>query len=173
MLDFADKLEEAKSKVTNFFSSKPPEETEANKTWSEKLYDYFELSYTKRVVMAVILLAGGLLLLGSSTMFFLIPTKFGKMYTFGNIFVLLSTLFIVGPTRQFRAIAQDKSKAIAAVIYIASMVFTLTSALKFKSAILTGFFVIVQFGAAIWYVASYIPYAHSCLSSTVRTILPI
>lgn len=172
MLDFADKMEDVKGKVTGFFS-RAPQEPDPNMSCTERLWKSLELSYTKRVIMAAILLGAGLLLLGFSTMFFLIPTKFGKMYTFGNIFVLAATLFIVGPTRQISSIVQDKSKAIAAVIYIASMVFTLTSALKFKSAILTGFFVIVQFAAAIWYVASYIPYAHSCLSSTARSILPI
>lgn len=172
MLDFADRLEDVKGKVTGFFS-KAPQEPDPNRPWHEKVFGSLELSFTKRVVMAVILLGAGLTLLGFSTMFFLIPTKFGKMYTFGNIFVLASTFFIVGPVRQFSAIIQDRSKAIAAVIYVASMFFTLSSALKLKSAILTTFFVIVQFGAAIWYVASYIPYAHSCLSSTVRTVLPI
>lgn len=172
MLDFADKFEGVKGKVTGMFS-RAPQEAEREKSWSERMFSSLELSFTKRVIMAVILLGAGLLLLGFSTMFFLIPTKFGKMYTFGNIFVLASTFFIVGPTRQFTSIAQDKSKALAAVIYIASMAFTLVSALKLKSAILTAFFVIAQFAAAIWYVASYIPYAHSCLSSTVRTILPI
>lgn len=132
-----------------------------------------ELGFTQRMVLGIGFLVAGLLLLSVSPLFVVSPAKFGWVYTFGNVFVLCSCAFIVGSIRQFRVTLQDRSKMLAIVMYVTAMVFTLAAALRLGMALMTMFFVAFQFCSAIWYVGSYIPYAHSCLSTTAKTLLPL
>ena len=78
----------------------------------------------------------------------------------GLLFCGLSISLVLSPTR-------------FAKFYAASIVLTLLAALRVRSAVLTAVFVVAQIAAGLWYAASYIPGAQSCLQSTARTILPL
>ncbi|KAH3766155.1 ethanolamine kinase A [Pelomyxa schiedti] len=143
------------------------------KTFWEELSSKFQLSWFARIGLFIVFMLIGLFFCGLSTLFLLSPTSFAKFYTFGSIFIIASTFFLVGPARQVSSIFSDKSRAISAGIYISTIILTLYSALYLHWISLTTLAVMVQFAAALWYGASYIPYAQNCLVSTARTILPI
>eukprot|EP01119_Soliformovum_irregulare_P005759 TRINITY_DN17514_c0_g1_i1.p1 TRINITY_DN17514_c0_g1~~TRINITY_DN17514_c0_g1_i1.p1 ORF type:complete len:156 (+),score=28.15 TRINITY_DN17514_c0_g1_i1:51-518(+) len=130
------------------------------------------LSFTKRIMIFAGLLGVGILFCFLSTMMVLSPTKFAKFYTIGTMFIIASTMVLVGPKRQVQSMC-DPSRLASAVIYFGSVGFTLFAALSLGSVILTLIAIIVQFCAAIWYGASYIPFAQNCLRSTATTVLPL
>jgi hypothetical protein len=76
----------------------------------------------------------------------------------------------MGPLRQFKKMFQ-KTRVLATVIYLLSIVATLVCAFTTTSALLVFTCVVVQFLALFWYSLSYIPYgrdiATSCCKSAV------
>lgn len=99
------------------------------------------------------------------TVFLPFPVKFAKLYTLGNVSLLLSTLFLVGWQRQLRNMA-DPSRLLASLVFVAAMLATLYVALQWRRAGLTLGLTIVQTCAAVWYGASYVPFMQRCLRST-------
>ena len=85
------------------------------------------------------------------------------------IFEFSSIGFLFGFKHQFKSMT-DKTRLIACLIFIGSLIMTLVSALVFQKAFLVLIFVIIQVGAYIWYVASYIPFARDCLKSCIKRI---
>ena len=63
---------------------------------------------------------------------------FAMFYTFGNVFLLLSVCFLVGPVAQIKNMFQS-NRAIASGLYLFSMIMTLIAALvvRFLTFILT------------------------------------
>lgn len=53
------------------------------------------------------------------------------------------------------------------------MVAALYSALKLESVVLSTLCMLLQAASAIWYAASYVPFAQDCLHGTAKSILPI
>ncbi|KAL7716897.1 Vesicle transport protein [Entamoeba marina] len=76
---------------------------------------------------------------------------------------------ILSLSSQFRSLRTDPAKATAFVIYVSSIGATLFSGLYVESTFLTIFCVIIEVLACVWYIASYIPFAHSCLSATFKS----
>ena len=93
--------------------------------------------------------------------------QFGVLYTLGNIVALFSTAFLFGPVRQLKNMFHSK-RAIATIIYLATLIGTLVVAIMTGSIIAVLCMIIVQFLALVWYTLSYIPYARDlvwgCLS---------
>ena len=56
----------------------------------------------------------------------------------------------------------------ASMIFLSAIVLTFISLYILHSKILTVLFVIIQFGAYIYYIMSYIPYGQECLNSLAR-----
>eukprot|EP00668_Euglena_longa_P017210 GGOE01021573.1.p1 GENE.GGOE01021573.1~~GGOE01021573.1.p1 ORF type:complete len:143 (+),score=16.98 GGOE01021573.1:61-489(+) len=97
----------------------------------------------------------------------LVPKKFAFFFTFGNLFLISSTLFLVGPTRQFRSM-MEASRLQATVIYFLSLSMTLVSALRFGSTLLVLVFTCMQIMAMVWYCLSYIPFARTLVRRSCR-----
>jgi len=96
--------------------------------------------------------------------------KFAFLYTTGNIISIFGTFFLVGPQRQLKYMFVPIRKN-ASIIFIFSIILTLFSIYVLKSKFLTIICVIIQFGAFIWYVMSYIPYGRDCLKVITQRIL--
>lgn len=102
------------------------------------------------------------------------PAKFAIIYSLGNILTLAAyrsrwcrTGFLIGFKRQIKNMV-DMDRRIASFIFIGALVGTLIFALVFPSKILVILFLVIQIPAYIWYCASYIPFARSCIRSCLR-----
>jgi len=134
--------------------------------------DWFGLSFKKRVIGFILCVLLGLIFCFLSSMFFLSPRQFAKFYTLGSMFLFGSTLFLVGPKKQFQNMFSSK-RYISTLIYLASMIGTLYAALVVKQKLLILILVAIQFASVIWYGASYIPFGQDCLKSSVSSCLPV
>ncbi|KRX10879.1 hypothetical protein PPERSA_03096 [Pseudocohnilembus persalinus] len=97
------------------------------------------------------------------------PERFAITYTLGNIIAVCGTGFIVGFKQQFENMRNEERK-ITSLIFISSMVLTLFSAFVFHSSLLVIIFLIIQMAAYIWYCASYIPFARSCIKNCINGV---
>lgn len=89
--------------------------------------------------------------------------QFGFFYTVGNLCSIGSSLFLVGPTRQLKVMCMPVRR-VACCIWIGAMVLTLIIAFGFpKAGPLVMLLVFVQYGAMLWYGASFIPYGRAIL----------
>ena len=100
------------------------------------------------------------------------PNKFAFLYTCGNIISIFGTFFLVGPVRQFKNMTNPYRRK-ASMIFLSAIVLTFISLYILHSKILTVLFVIIQFGAYIYYIMSYIPYGQECLNSLARRFFGI
>ena len=98
--------------------------------------------------------------------------KFAFLYTAGNIVAIFGTFFLVGPQRQLKLMLDPIRKG-SSIVFILSIILTIISIYLFKSKLLTILCVIIQFGAFLWYVMSYIPYGRDCLKAISQRILGI
>uniref|UniRef100_A0A7S1N4Q8 Vesicle transport protein n=1 Tax=Eutreptiella gymnastica TaxID=73025 RepID=A0A7S1N4Q8_9EUGL len=83
-------------------------------------------------------------------------TKFGLLFTMGNVMSLCSSGFLVGPERQLR-VAFGENRRWSSCVYLISIVLTLVCALWLRMGLLVMIFCGVQYAAWIWYCVSYIP----------------
>ena len=95
------------------------------------------------------------------------PNKFAFLYTCGNIISIFGTFFLVGPVRQFKNMTNPYRRK-ASMIFLSAIVLTFISLYILHSKILTVLFVIIQFGAYIYYIMSYIPYGQEFLNSLAK-----
>lgn len=105
--------------------------------------------------------------LGSALIFNL--NLFAALYTFANIFNLIGTFFLVGPVKQAREMF-DPVRLIAAIIYLSSLGLTLFAALYLRNWVLAICMVIVQSAALFWYLASYVPFARTCIRRSLVSV---
>ncbi|KAF4720878.1 hypothetical protein FOZ63_030156 [Perkinsus olseni] len=128
------------------------------------------LTIKQRVIgWACCFTAGVLISIGSFGSFTLLllgrPTRFALAYTIGNVLQLLSTMFLVGPVRQFKNMFKD-NRAIAAAVYLLAMFSTLYTCIRSPHRrVLILIAVIVQFLAILWYALTYIPYGRQMATS--------
>jgi len=98
------------------------------------------------------------------------PIPFAVFYTLGNVFMLCSTTFLIGPLRQLRNMCAT-TRIIATIVYLLAIVLTLLAAFLAKQALLVILCLIIQLLALTWYTLSYIPGARfvvkKCLGSLV------
>merc|ERR1711892_370235 len=87
---------------------------------------------------------------------------FAVLYTLGNLTTLGSTVFLMGPAKQFKSMFQQ-TRLIATVVMLVSLILTLCAAFWWKKNLLAFLFVIIQFLAMTWYCLSYIPYARDAV----------
>jgi len=89
--------------------------------------------------------------------------QFAFFYTVGNLCSIGSSLFLVGPARQFKVMCMPVRR-VACCVWIGAMVLTLIIAFAFpKAGILVLFLVAIQYAAMLWYGASFIPYGRAML----------
>jgi len=120
----------------------------------------------------VALLGLGVVFCFLATWMVLVPRSFAKFYTLGTLCIISSTFVLVGPQRQLRNMFHP-TRLISALVYFGSMAATLYCALGLQQTGLTLLMMIIQFAAAVWYGASYVPFAQNCLRSTARNLLPL
>lgn len=122
-----------------------------------------DLSYKERLIgFGACILMGTLITLSSfgsfSELVFGKPLRFAVLYSMGNLASLGSTLFLVGPRRQFRNMS-NPVRAVSAGIYLVCLFGTLLTAyLVPELGWLIVTLVAVQWGALLWYTLSYIPF---------------
>eukprot|EP00299_Pterocystis_sp_00344_P015718 c7861_g1_i4.p1 GENE.c7861_g1_i4~~c7861_g1_i4.p1 ORF type:complete len:210 (+),score=37.94 c7861_g1_i4:31-660(+) len=100
------------------------------------------------------------------------PRMFAILFSFGNLVSLASSMFLVGPCRQLRLMFH-KGRIVACVVYLGALFATLYVALAVKPPrqLLLLLLVIIQFGALLWYVLSYIPYARLIVKKWISCCL--
>lgn len=141
-------------------------------TFLEEVSSQMTMSYTKRILAFFVCLIVGLSLIFLSTWFILIPHSFAKFYTVGNLLLLGSSFFLMGPWRQLQTMFAS-NRIITTLIYLGAMFGTLYCALILHSVFLSIFMIVIQMGATLWYCASYISFFQMCLRTTAGSILPV
>ena len=149
------------NKLTGKSTVQEQEEDIFAESWFDSLFqkdDYSCFSSCKipfkiRMAIIAILTLFGLIALLSSFTFILIPMKFAKTFTVGNICILLATMFMRS----------------AFVVYILSIMLVLFTALKLKSFILTLPAIIIEIIALMYYLLSYIPYGQQLLTNCLKS----
>ncbi|XP_037083104.1 vesicle transport protein SFT2B-like isoform X1 [Pollicipes pollicipes] len=130
------------------------------------------LSWSTRLTGFVICFVTGIVcsLLGSVLFWFKNGIViFCILYTIGNITAMASTLFLMGPVKQIRNMFA-KTRAIATVVVLISIVLTIVAAALGKKGLVL-IFCIIEFLAMTWYSISYIPFARDAVLNTFKTCL--
>jgi len=126
----------------------------------DELNEACTLTLQQRAIGFCVCVALGLVITFMSTIFIFSilthPGRFALLYTVGNIIMLMSTGFLIGPCRQIRSMFAC-TRISASLIFLGAMAFTLFAAFKLHIGLLCILGVIIQFLALIWYTASYIP----------------
>ncbi|XP_042026402.1 vesicle transport protein SFT2B-like [Salvia splendens] len=121
------------------------------------------LSTKQRLYGFAICLSAGITCTLLSMLVFFHPVKFGITFSLGNLLALGSTAFLIGPKRQFTMML-DPVRIYATAMYIASIIIALFCAVYVRNKLLTLLAIVLEFGALIWYSASYIPFARAMVS---------
>jgi len=95
--------------------------------------------------------------------------SFGILYTTGNIVSICGTGFLIGPRRQVRNMFAAK-RVYATAIYFTMMILTLAAAFIGVHKLLVLIFCALQWCAAVWYVASYIPFGQKMITKFFSTV---
>ncbi|KAF0304549.1 Vesicle transport protein SFT2A [Amphibalanus amphitrite] len=91
------------------------------------------------------------------------------LYTIGNITAMSSTLFLMGPVKQLKNMFA-KTRAIATVVVLLSIVLTIVAAALHKKGLVL-IFCIIEFVAMTWYSISYIPFARDAVINTFKSCI--
>ncbi|KAG8458610.1 hypothetical protein KFE25_008407 [Diacronema lutheri] len=131
------------------------------------------LSLRQRVLgFAACFVLGSVLSLGSISAFASLlagnPAPFALQFSAGNLLSTLSTGFIVGFRTQARSMAEHH-RALSALVFVGSMLATLALTLLLSPhGLVVLACIAVQYGAMVWYIASYIPFGRSMLAGCCR-----
>ncbi|KAF0699323.1 Aste57867_10113 [Aphanomyces stellatus] len=91
--------------------------------------------------------------------------KFGVLYSIGSLVSLCGSGFLAGPKEQVKSMFQP-IRRIATCIYLGSIVLVLVVAITSPQlGLVVLFLAFMQFCAAIWYNASYIPYGRQMIKT--------
>eukprot|EP00727_Mastigamoeba_balamuthi_P000855 m51a1_g10767 hypothetical protein (167) ;mRNA; f:31837-32715 len=146
-------------------------EPEPEPTILEQVDSLTSLSFKKRLIGFGISLGLGalffVLAVATVGLILLKPGIFALFYTLGNVCLLASTFFIVGPLKQLKSMLQP-TRLVASVVFVLALALTLFSAIYLRSWPLVLLSIIVQVCALVWYVISHIPYAQTCILNSLR-----
>ncbi|BFU24424.1 hypothetical protein EHI8A_134250 [Entamoeba histolytica HM-1:IMSS-B] len=162
------------SGATSFFINQEPDPQSV--WWFDKLFEdedkgtfsCLKLTWSQRILFCLGFCGFGMLCIFMSLSFFFLPTRFAMTFTFGNILIFIGTSFLRSIKSQCQSLLNDPSKLISFIIYFASIGITLFSGLYINSTLLTIVSIVIEICSCIWYIASYIPYAQTCLSTTCK-----
>ncbi|CAA7410149.1 unnamed protein product [Spirodela intermedia] len=124
------------------------------------------LSPLQRMYGFAACLVSGFACMFLSLIVFFKPIKFAILFTFGNLFAVGSTAFLIGPSEQLRLMI-DPVRIYATSICIGSVLLALISALLIHSKILTLIAIISEICALTWYSLSYVPFARRMVSELI------
>jgi len=143
--------------------------------FSEEFSALTTLSWRNRMIAFVFCALAGCMMLGLSFMYVSLiflgsPAKFAISYALANLFLLGSSLFLVGPSKQLAQMFQPE-RAVVSGVYLASLL------LLFYVSFAWGYFFVVlpvlavQLVALLAYVASYVPFGQGMLTRICRWTL--
>lgn len=118
------------------------------------------MSMTQRIQVGVlVLIASGFLFMTSLFVFLpmavLAPSKFATAFTIASLLFMFAMAMFRGPRTTLMGFL-DKSKLPFALAYFGSLVLTLYATLVSGSYLTIILAVVVQFGALLWYVSSFV-----------------
>ena len=136
-------------------------------TWLENA---LSLSYSQRMTGFFITSIAGVFMFGLCVMYLPSmvlgsPQKFAFAYSFGNVFLFLSGMFLIGPVKQFQSMF-GKERWLATLIYMFSIVLTFYTIFQSPSALIVGPLLLFQVLALLWYIGSYIGVVKTCMQWT-------
>ncbi|CAF0725363.1 unnamed protein product [Adineta steineri] len=118
------------------------------------------LTRKQRILGFMICLALGVFCMSFATLFIpvivLKARKFALLFSFGSVFFLSSFSMLWGPTNHFKHLT-NTDRLPFTIVYILTLVGTIYYSVWVKSYFFTIIFALLQFGALVWYVVSYIP----------------
>ncbi|GJD05747.1 Vesicle transport protein SFT2A [Galdieria sulphuraria] len=174
----SDKLQDRKSLLTTSGGDEEAAETNVNpsSTFGSDWASELSLSRTQRLVgFAMCFVAGAMMLFLSILMLptsALRPAKFALSFTLGNILVLCSTAFLIGPYRQLQYMFRPV-RLLATCVYLISLfmaIFFSVAKVKLRYPLVV-LSIIVEIGALLWYCASYIPFGQATISRLVGRLV--
>ena len=99
------------------------------------------------------------------------PKRFAILYSVGNITSLASTMFLVGPRKQW-AKMWEKQRAVSTLIYVMSLISTLFLCIERPhKRLLILISVLVQSFALLWYCLSFVPFGHTAARRVLTSTL--
>lgn len=155
-----------KAKVATGLAEPVPEEEAPNSSLLDSFNEATTLNKTQRVYGFAICVGCAICFGFLSTLFIVMPTKFAVLFVFSQLFAIASTFFLTGPWTQLKNMMK-KGRAIAAIVYVISMVIVLICAIRLHSAILTLLAMIIQLLALAYYCASFVPFAQQMMQRAV------
>lgn len=97
------------------------------------------------------------------------PAQFALKLSAGNVLSICSASFLAGPRSQLDKM-RDPSRIGATLMYVSSIVATLTAAFVIKMALVTIIAIVCQMVALFWYGVSFIPYGRHLVKSCVGRV---
>eukprot|EP01089_Gocevia_fonbrunei_P014098 TRINITY_DN3788_c0_g1_i4.p1 TRINITY_DN3788_c0_g1~~TRINITY_DN3788_c0_g1_i4.p1 ORF type:complete len:168 (-),score=7.10 TRINITY_DN3788_c0_g1_i4:8-511(-) len=142
-------------------------EPEEEKTVWDEINEAVSMSYKHRLYGFGICLGLAILcfIIALFSLQLLSVVAFALFYTCGNLLLLGSTFFLVGPVKQLKNMFKPW-RLIASAIFVICMGLTIFMVIFKPIGIVILILVVIQFAALVWYAASYIPYAQSCIKTT-------
>eukprot|EP01104_Vermistella_antarctica_P018175 TRINITY_DN6648_c0_g1_i2.p1 TRINITY_DN6648_c0_g1~~TRINITY_DN6648_c0_g1_i2.p1 ORF type:complete len:180 (-),score=26.01 TRINITY_DN6648_c0_g1_i2:135-674(-) len=161
-----------RSSASNLFGEAEPEK---DPTLWEEMNEAVTMSYQNRLIGAGTCLGLGLLFAFLGVWFglvFISPATFAVCYTLAIACFIGCTLFIVGPTKQFKSLFAP-ARLISAIIFFGALILTFVCAFVLGSSVLALLMIIIQTLALVWYVASYIPFAQNVLANCFQGVVAV
>ncbi|PBJ71242.1 putative vesicle transport protein SFT2B-like [Trypanosoma cruzi] len=95
---------------------------------------------------------------------------FSVLFSLGNIVSIIGLLFLAGPTAQLQRMFAEK-RWIATTVYLVSVILTILCAILLHNALLVLLLCLLQCGALIWYMLSYIPFARNAVKACFGSVM--
>lgn len=135
-----------------------------------------ELSYTERLIgFGACMLMASLITLSSFGSFSQLlvgrPLRFAVLYSLGNLTSLCSTLFLVGPKRQYQNMTSPARKVSAGIYVFCLFTTLLTAYLVPQLTWLIVTLILIQWSALVWYTLSYIPFGRRIARGLANRLL--
>ena len=132
------------------------------------------LSWRQRLVAFAMCVTCGLVMLSLSFMYLSLvfvgaPAKFSLCYAMANMFLLASSLFLVGPTKQLSQMFSAQRAPVSAV-YLSSLLLLFYVSWQWRSFFIVVPVLIIQFASLAAYVLSYVPFGQGPSDAHARAI---
>jgi hypothetical protein len=149
----------------SFFGSSASNEQQMQQLPSSQTFwleGVFVISQKQRMYGFIMSIGLGLFCITLSTLFLpsilLTSRKFAFLYTLGNLLLVGSTMFLVGPVQQIKTMFGNRERLIPSCVYCFSMIITLICAIQGWNVAVIMTFIIIQLIAMGWYILTYIPF---------------
>jgi len=136
---------------------------------NETAFSFLSLSRTQRIWGFAICFGLGFVISLLASILLFLPgflVSFVLLYTLGIIISLVGTGFLIGFFKQLKLMFKPV-RVLATIVFLASLVVVILSAVLLGSEILCLVFVIVEYLAYTWYCLSYIPFARTAVLKTI------